>query len=383
MEQFTDRLRAHADHVANMASHCDTEETTKQALILPLLDALGYSPYDPTKVKAEYKADLPGVKKDERVDYVLFSDSHPVMFIEAKSANVKLNSHAPQLARYFNATPGVCIAALTNGQEWKFFTDLQRENLMDEEPFFTVDFSDLQESHIKELSRFRYGSIRAEALRSFAEDLTYMAKFKDVLEGCLRDIDPDFVRFVASKAAPNVRLTQRALDTFTPLLKRAVAEAMSDLVRGSLNPPAAIPSPASTSDEPVGTGVIVDPTNSKIVTTADEVRIFDVARRLLSNKVTEEDITMKDTESYFSILYQGKNNRWLLRYNVNRKRPIVQFIMPLNDRHKEEIARAGLELSGENISLDAPDDLMRITGLLHDALTFCQDDNNFKRGSSE
>ena len=126
MENFIERLRKHAEHVKNVGSHCTTEETTKQALILPLLDILGFSPFDPTRVKAEYGADFPGVKSSERVDYALFCHGVPVMFIEAKAYAENLSNHSPQLSRYFNATPEVTIGAITNGlipRVRDYFTD--------------------------------------------------------------------------------------------------------------------------------------------------------------------------------------------------------------------------------------------------------------------
>ena len=121
MNNFKEKLSTHSEHVKKVGDHCTTEETTKQALILPLLDILGFTPYDPTKVKAEFKADFPGVKANERVDYALFCQDLPVMFIEAKSWGEELNNHCPQLSRYFNATPEVAVAAITNGREWRFF----------------------------------------------------------------------------------------------------------------------------------------------------------------------------------------------------------------------------------------------------------------------
>lgn len=59
MEAFISRLKSHIEHVKKVGEHCSTEETTKQALILPLLDILGFNPYDPTKVLAEFAADFP------------------------------------------------------------------------------------------------------------------------------------------------------------------------------------------------------------------------------------------------------------------------------------------------------------------------------------
>ncbi|HFB7682503.1 TPA: hypothetical protein ACKJ3X_000847 [Neisseria gonorrhoeae] len=66
---FKERIASHAEHVKKVAHICTTEETTKQALILPLLDILGFSAFDPNKVRAEYQADFPGAKSGERVDY--------------------------------------------------------------------------------------------------------------------------------------------------------------------------------------------------------------------------------------------------------------------------------------------------------------------------
>ncbi|STL39351.1 Uncharacterized conserved protein [Escherichia coli] len=41
MENFANKLKIHTEHVAKMGVFCTTEETTKQALIMPLLDILG------------------------------------------------------------------------------------------------------------------------------------------------------------------------------------------------------------------------------------------------------------------------------------------------------------------------------------------------------
>jgi len=60
------------------------------------------------------------------------------MFIEAKPYVANLTNHAPQLSRYFNSSLGVTIGAITNGKEWRFFTDLINPNVMDDKPFLTV-----------------------------------------------------------------------------------------------------------------------------------------------------------------------------------------------------------------------------------------------------
>lgn len=151
MDNFKARLKNHVEHVKQVGQHCSTEETTKQALILPFLDILGFSPYDPQKVKAEYGADFPGAKANERVDYALFCQDVPVMFIEAKGYFEKLENHCPQLSRYFNSTPEVTISAITNGLEWRFFTDLKQKNVMDPTPFLRIRMDEVSDSDAGQL----------------------------------------------------------------------------------------------------------------------------------------------------------------------------------------------------------------------------------------
>lgn len=94
------------------------------------------------------------------------------------------------------------------------------------------------------------------------------------------------------------------------------------------------------------------------------------------------DITPKDTESYFAILYQGKTNRWLLRYFADRKQPGIQVCIQMTDERRHEISRAGLEVqANDSIGLASPDHLARIPGILADCLDYCRDDSHFKKGT--
>ena len=386
--EFKERLLQHVEHIRAVGAHCTTEETTKQALILPFLDLMGFSPYNPLKVQAEYAADFPGVKATERVDYALFYQGEPVIFIEAKPYLSCLTNHSPQLSRYFNATPGVRICAITNGHEWRFFTDLEKPNIMDGNPFLTVDLLNLKESDINELANFRYDQFQTEAVRTFAESRVYQTQFQAVIETSLRDVDAEFVRYVATRANPTWRVTQKLLETLTPVVRKAVAETMSNMVINSLSSPAApVPQPDANTTAANGgqveTGVaFVDPNNPKIITSLREQHVLEIVRDVLHKSVEPHELQAKDTESYYAILFQGKVNRWLLRYQDNRQRPSVLFNIGLTDAHKAELERAMLELgAGNAIYIDTPEDLMRIPGFLMDALAFCRNDANFKRAT--
>lgn len=385
MPDFKEKLVKHVEHVKNVGPHCTTEETTKQALILPFLNLLDFNPFDPTKVKAEYGADMPGIKNGERVDYALFSEGHPVMFIEAKPFIEKLTNHTGQLARYFNATPGVAIAAITNGREWRFFTDLKNPNVMDSSPFLTVDLTSLSDSDSEQLARFRHDNFHPDKLKSFAEERVYLGIFQTVIENCLRDPDAEFVRFVATRANFAPKLTGKVIETITPIVKQSVADAISRMVVSGLSapvPPISAVAPVVQTESPTFAmcGDQIDPNNSKIVTTATERKILSIIQTMLEGQVPTDDIIGKDTESYYTVLYQGKVNRWLVRYIGDRAKPLIYFNGSFSDQQKDQALKRGLEFGpGNSFVLPKPEYLMKLSDFVNESLMYCQTDSNFKR----
>jgi len=379
MENFSDKLKAHSEHVANMSIFCTTEETTKQALIMPFLDILGFTSYDPRKVKAEYYADFPGAKVNERVDYALFCHDVPVMFIEAKSVNEKVDDHCPQLSRYFNSTPEVTISAITNGREWRFYTDLKQKNIMDPTPFLKIRMDAITASDIAQLFRFRYDKFKPEALRTLAEESVYLTSFTKTISSSLRDVDMEFVRYVASRSNIERQLNQRFLESVTPLVKQAVERAVSAMVVSGLSTqPESNPQEKTLSiaDNEPGTD-IVDAENPNIITTTREIELFERVTQILQ---ADEHIVYKDTESYFGVLLDGKTTRWIVRY-YDKKISFVIFPVELNEIHLNEIRRARLETDGKRVYITQPEDILRVSGLVLDAFDFVKDDDNFKRGN--
>ena len=374
---FKERIASHAEHVKKVAHICTTEETTKQALILPLLDILGFSAFDPNKVRAEYQADFPGAKSGERVDYALFCNGAPVMFIEAKSYTENLSNHCPQLSRYFNATPEIAICAITNGREWRFFTDLSNKNIMDSEPFLTVDVTMLNENDMAQLYQFRHDKFQPDALRSLAEESIYLTAFTESITESLKEVDLDFVRYVAGRANIQRQFTQRYLESIRHIVKQAVQNTVSSMVVSGLSAPKVQEEAAPIEKEQEDpTEPIIDPENNKIVTTYAERRLFDLVKSILPD---DASIEAKDTESYFGVLVDGKSNRWILRYFDNKQRPSVIFPIELEESDISNIERCGLEVSGNQVIIDTPENLLRVVWLVIDSYRFCCDDENFKR----
>lgn len=184
--EFRNDMQKLAVQILDRKAHIINEEMTKQSLIIPFLQKLGYDVFNPLEIRPEYVADF-GIKKGEKVDYAIFKNGIPIMFIEAKSVTEKLDRHSAQLSRYFNATPEVKIAILTNGVEYKFFTDLTQDNIMDSSPFFTFNIESLSNVDIETIESFTKEKFDSNQLVKYAEELVYMSNLNSTLKELFRN----------------------------------------------------------------------------------------------------------------------------------------------------------------------------------------------------
>lgn len=63
---FIDQLRVLSARIMNTKDIIQTEEATKNAMVMPLIQILGYNPFDPLEVTPELIADI-GTKKGEKL----------------------------------------------------------------------------------------------------------------------------------------------------------------------------------------------------------------------------------------------------------------------------------------------------------------------------
>lgn len=145
-----DQLKDLSSRIRKVKDGIQTEEATKNAMIMPFIQILGYNVFDPSEVTPELIADV-GVKKGEKVDYAILMDNKPIILFECKKSDSDLSiNHASQLFRYFHVTEAR-FAVLTNGVSYRFFTDLEQPNKMDEKPFFEFNILDFKDHHVDEL----------------------------------------------------------------------------------------------------------------------------------------------------------------------------------------------------------------------------------------
>jgi Restriction Enzyme Adenine Methylase Associated/Type I restriction enzyme R protein N terminus (HSDR_N) len=117
-----------ADRVARYRGERIGEQSTKAALIVPVLRALGWNVEDLDEVQFEYRT----VRGDNPVDFALLLQRRPVLFIEAKALgeNLRDRKWASQIVSYA-AVAGVEWVVLTNGDEYWIYNALSKHDVED------------------------------------------------------------------------------------------------------------------------------------------------------------------------------------------------------------------------------------------------------------
>src|ERR1700754_3182778 len=170
-----------------------TEEATKNAFIMPFIKELGYDVFNPNEVTPELVADI-GMKQGEKIDYAIMQNGEPIILIECKHHAAPLNvNNASQLFRYFHTTKAK-FSILTNGIEYKFYTDLVEPNKMDEKPFFAFNITDIKDNQIEELKKFHKAYYDFDNIVNTASELKYTNELSLLLTSEFANPSPDFVK---------------------------------------------------------------------------------------------------------------------------------------------------------------------------------------------
>jgi len=110
------------------------EASTKQVVILRILDALEWDIFNIDEVCPEYSVG------GKRVDYALRYDKKNKVFIEVKKVSEDLEKHQEQLLNY-SFHEGVNLAILTNGISWWFYMPLKAGS-WEQRKFYSIDIYD-------------------------------------------------------------------------------------------------------------------------------------------------------------------------------------------------------------------------------------------------
>ena len=318
---FKDSIFQLAERVSALKDSIQTEEATKNAFIMPFIQLLGYDVFNPLEVVPEMDCDITK-KKGEKIDYAIVKDGVPIMLIECKHWKQDLNLHDNQLKRYFVSSKAK-FGLLTNGIKYRFYTDLIKENIMDDVPFLEFDLEKIRETQIEEVKKFCKANFDLDNILSSANDLKYMSEVKKVIRSEFTEPSPEFVKMLTKRVYEGM-VTQKVLDQFTDIVQRALKSHINDVLSEKLGiaikateaagaPVQTSSAPAEQQQEPVSEEEKV----SKINTTIDELEGYYIVKSIVCEIISTERVTYRDSQSYFAIFADDNNRKPICRLHFN------------------------------------------------------------------
>lgn len=326
---FKDQIKQISDRVNKLKEQIQTEEATKNAFIMPFLQALGYDVFNPTEVVPEFISDI-GLKKGEKIDYAIFKDGAPTLLIECKHWAQNLSIHDGQLLRYFHVSKAK-FGLLTNGIVYRFYSDLVAPNKMDEKPFLEFNITEIKDNQIEELKKFHKTVFDAESIVNTASELKFTNELKQLIQQELINPTPDFVKHFARQVYPSI-VTAKVLEQFTVLTKKSIQQHISDLITERLKTALSKEDEATKEQEANHAAEQAQLESVKVVTTQEELEGFMIVKSILRQKIAVKRVTYRDAQSYFAILLDDNNRKTICRLYLNGTK---KYLAMLDDQKKE------------------------------------------------
>ncbi|MCC5605992.1 type I restriction enzyme HsdR N-terminal domain-containing protein [Nostoc sp. CHAB 5834] len=379
---FAEDLAKLSEKVSSRLAIVTGEENTKAAFISPFLSILGYDLTDPTEVKHEYFADFATptrVKQPKKVDYAIAINNNIVILIEAKCCKQKPEAHDGQLRSYFNAILTAQISVVTNGVEYRFFTDLENLHVMDKETFFTFNILDYTPKDIENLKLFHRDNFDAASIKSDAEEMLYSQGISELIDGLLVSPSDKFVHFLIKElgtVAPKFEfrgsvVNARVINRFSPIVKRSIQTSLLSLITRSVNQEMTHPADYQPLTVPEQAEADLDPDEkTDVVTTEEELAAFKKIQAITKTSPQFKlELQYKDTVSYFGINL-GKINWWFLRLYLSSSKKC--FIARINADDARALAPGFViqEVPGVNseavskVKIDSVDDFDKLKPLI-------------------
>jgi len=336
---FVEDIANVAEKVRKVAELVRGEEATKMSLINPFFSALGYDIFDPTEVIPEFIADFAtkSAGQFQKVDYAIAINGDIVMIVEAKARDKNPNTHDGQLRKYFNCLVKTKVAIVTNGIEYRFFTDLREKNIMDDEPFFSFNILNYDQKQIDSLKIFHRDNFDYIQIKNYAEEMVYLRGMTKIIDNILRTPSDDFIKLLISqfkKEYPNYvvggNITPTMIQKFKPLIEKSIQNSLVELMtQGISREMGKNISVVPEIDEPEP----VEPEEKlNIETTEEELAAFEKVKTIANRSKTYQlEVKYKDVVSYFGLNVVGKTTWWFLRFYLTPKKKSFVTRLPINE----------------------------------------------------
>ncbi|MFC6267999.1 type I restriction endonuclease [Frigoriflavimonas asaccharolytica] len=338
--------------VDSLKEQINTEEATKNAFVMPFIQILGYDIFNPTEVIPEYICDI-GTKKGEKIDYVIMKEGEPILIIECKHWKEKVDAHNSQLHRYYHVSKSR-FGVLTNGHTYNFYADLEKPNIMDDKPFFTLDLSNLKDNSLKILEKFTKNGYSLEDILDSAEGLKYIKAIRSEFEKELKEPSDEFIKLLVNRFFQKP-LTATRMVAFKEYSKKAISTSINESINFRLKNALDINDTIPTKENSQIATIDQDIEDSKIITTEEEIEGSQIVKAILRENLIATRIAFRDTQSYFGILLDDNNRKPLCRLHFNSANKYIELFNNGKDK-------------GEKKPIDSLDDIYNFKKELLDTL---------------
>jgi hypothetical protein len=274
---------------------CTNEAQTRKFLIEPFFEILNYASND---LIPEYSADF-GERISQKIDYAILLNKKDIILVEAKKHNSKLtDKEAGQLNGYFGNTKNSKIGILTNGTEYRFYSDVVQPNLIDSKPFFIFNITSYSESDLDTLIKFDKRYIKVIEIVKTAQEVVFIESFESSFFNELATPSKDLLKLIfknmSFKTKPfNDEIQIKLIKLFNSSLLKSMYERKLLLE--------------------------VQSNSQGIITTEIEIQAYHIIRTLLiqNKKIPKERIGYRDFKGFFNICIDDSTQKVICKLNFN------------------------------------------------------------------
>jgi hypothetical protein len=317
-----------AKRSVGLMSACGNEESTKLYLVLPIIGLFGYDYSNPYEVYPQHTANA-DPKEPNRVDLAILREGAPVIAIACKKVGTDLAESRGDLRAYYNAVGTTKLGVLSNGIVFEFFVDSAQPNVMDEDPFLTLDLESVWRNGVADevldaLVHVTKGTFDPEAIAEMAHVRLVKKRLRTSLVEETRAPSEEFCRFFLQRAGLK-HVRKGAIDRYYgPLIKAAFDEAL------------VLPAMQKMRNDPDGknTPINLHQLGQRLVTSERELAIISYIRRRLAFLVSDESlyaaidrIEFKENVGKLMVFYANERKGRLFDY-IEGGEGFDKFIFP-------------------------------------------------------
>lgn len=234
---------------------------------------------------------------------------------------------------------------------------------MDNKPFLIIDLNDLTDDKIAELKKFTKTSYNTDSILDSAENLKYSNSMISFLNRQLESPDDNFIKLMGREICDQ-KMTQLKVESMKPIFKKTFKTFINDFARKKFesalqNSNLSSNDESNTTDNEVSNNEIAETSNKKqIITTSTELEAFYIIKSILRKYISSDEITYKDTISYFGVLLNNKVTKWICRLYLDGSKMYISF--PLESEEKKKKYEEKIQLNSLEDIYNYEDRLIRI-----------------------